>query len=192
VTDLVVIGLCGKARSGKDTAAAALSLHRGCHRIALADGIREALASLSGPSGDFYKELTPEHNFRRALQTLGTEGRDAANCPGLWVDLALAKIWYAWRLHPVQRSRFVIPDIRYRHEAAMFRSQVARWGGRFGILGLIRRDADIPESSHSSETEVSNVITNRDFYNESTVGKLILASVQFFDGLVSGRYVGLQ
>jgi hypothetical protein len=189
---LVVIGICGKARSGKDTAANSLCLYRDFHRIALADGIREALAGLGGPTGSFLKELTPEHNYRRALQTLGTESRDAANCPGLWVHLALTKIHYAHKIHPVKRDRFVIPDIRYRHESSMFRSQVARWGGRFGVLKLSRPEAEIAESSHSSETEVDNVISDLIYENDSSLDDLVISVLRFFDRLAEGRYVGLQ
>ena len=102
---LVVIGICGRARSGKDVAANALAIHRDCHRVALADGVRDALHSLSGMTGEFYKGLTPDHNYRRALQQLGTEARNKVNAPGLWVHLALAKIAYAALYFPTPRMR---------------------------------------------------------------------------------------
>lgn len=186
MSNLIVIGICGQARSGKDTAAAALSLLRGCHRIALADGVREAFAGLSGPSAEFHKELNAEHNFRRALQTLGTEARNAANAPGLWVHLALTKINYASRLHPKPRTRFVIPDIRYRLEEAMLRHQVAQWRGRFGILRLTREGETIPEAAHSSETEVGLVPCSETYHNDGTIEQLVAAACGFFDR-ISGR-----
>jgi hypothetical protein len=186
MSQLIVIGICGQARTGKDTAAAAVSLLRGCHRIALADGVREAFAGLSGPTAEFHKELNATHNFRRALQTLGTEARNAANAPGLWVHLALTKIYYASRIHPNPRHRFVIPDLRFRLEAAMLIHQVAQWRGRFAVLGLERTGEVIPEAGHSSETEVASVPRLETYQNDGTIGELIEAACRFFDRVSAG------
>jgi hypothetical protein len=190
MSDLIVIGICGRARSGKTTAANTLALYRGCHVVGLADGIREAFMGLSGPTAELHKELTEAHNFRRMLQTLGTESRNAVNAPGLWVHLVLAKIHYLSQIHPVPRLAFVIPDIRYRHEESMIRFQVARWRGRFGVLKLIRPAAGIPEADHSSERDVDNVPCHGEYRNDGTIEQLIDFSCNFFD-LVSVSSLGV-
>jgi hypothetical protein len=190
MSEIIVIGICGRARSGKTTAANALALHRGCHVVGLADGIRDAFSSLSGPTGELHKELDSVHNFRRMLQTLGTESRDAVNAPGLWVHLALAKIHYLSHIHPVPRRAFVIPDVRYRHEESMIRFQVARWHGRFGVIRLVRPSASIAEAGHSSETEVDNVPCHGEYLNDGTIDELINFSCNFFD-LVSVSSLGV-
>lgn len=186
-SDLIVIGICGKARSGKDLCSSALSLHRNCHRIALADPIRSALIDLGGPTADILKGLSPDHNYRRAMKELGTASRDAVNAPGLWVHLALAKIHYASMVFPGRWTRFVIPDIRFRHEEGMLRYQVEQWRGKFGILRLVRTGEPIAESSHASETEVDYVPCHTTYYNEGSIEDLIAAAVEFFDGMMKGH-----
>lgn len=183
---LIVVGITGRARSGKDAAATLLAAHRGCHRIALADGVRSAVADLGGPTGEFLKELTPSHNYRRALQLAGTEARDLANAPGLWVDLLLTKIAYAAYLHPVPRRRFAIPDVRYGHEESMIRHWVRRKQGVFAMLRLVRPGVDpIAESAHSSEAGVDGVPADRVIENSGSIADLQAAILESFDRAAS-------
>ena len=53
---LHVIGITGKARSGKDSAACVLGCE-GFKRIALADALREQFAGLNGPTWELTKDL---------------------------------------------------------------------------------------------------------------------------------------
>jgi hypothetical protein len=189
IPGLIVIGTCGRARAGKDTLASALALHRGCHRIALADPIRSALEEMGGPSREVLKEL---HDYRRAMQLLGTESRDAVNAPGLWTHLFLAKIHYLASVHPVPRRAFVVPDIRFRLERSMIEHQVNRWRGAFGLMKLTRDVPEIAESSHVSETEVDVVPCDWTYANAGSVDDLISAGVKFFDAVVARDPGGIR
>jgi hypothetical protein len=164
--DLIVIGITGRARAGKDLCASFLVSLRGCHRLALADGIRSALA------------------YRRAMQLLGTEARLAAGADRLWVDLALAKIYYAAALHPAPIRRFAVPDVRYSLEVEAFRTTVAAWGGRFGLLKVVRTHVGpIAESDHSSETSVDRLDYDRAAMNDSDRHNLAHLACRFFDDI---------
>jgi hypothetical protein len=182
--DLIVIGITGRARAGKDLCASFLVSLRGCHRLALADGIRSALADLGGPTGEVMKSLTPDHNYRRAMQLLGTEARLAAGADRLWVDLALAKIYYAAALHPAPIRRFAVPDVRYSLEVEAFRTTVAAWGGRFGLLKVVRTHVGpIAESDHSSETSVDRLDYDRAAMHDSDRHNLAHLACRFFDDI---------
>ncbi len=171
---LIVIGVTGRARAGKDTVAGVLGLHHGFHRVALADGVRSALNDLSGPTGEFHKELSDEHNYRKALQILGTEARLLIPSTKLWTSLALCKIAYAAFGHPVKRKRFVIPDVRYLAEVAHLKAVVSRWGGRFYLLKVERPGSPfIAESSHSSELEVDKIEPDYTLWNTGTKDRLV-------------------
>lgn len=171
--ELTVIGITGKARSGKDTAAQALVMRRGFHRIGLADAVRSAFGDLSGQTGELFKELTGDHTYRKALQVLGTEGRLATKNPRLWSQVALAKIYYAWKLHPVSRSKFVIPDVRFLIEVATLTACVSRWGGAFHLIRIERPGCEsIAESSHRSETEMAQLQPAVTIQNDASVQML--------------------
>src|SRR5689334_12961283 len=115
--ELLVIGVCGRARAGKDTVARILA-DADFLRIGLADGVKSALNDLDGATWDFRKERDAAGlTDRWAAQTLGTECREEVASLHLWVDLLLAKLRYAAKHHPVPRGRFVIPDIRFPFEA---------------------------------------------------------------------------
>lgn len=188
---LIVVGITGKARSGKDTTAGILTTFRGCHRIALADGVRSAFDELSGPTKELHKELGGEMTYRRTLQTLGTECREAANALGLWVHLLLAKIRFLSAHWPNPRNRFVIPDIRFRREVSMVRHQVQLWGGSYGTLRLTHPGGPaIAEADHVSETELDTIRADREYENAGTVEDLASAAVGFFDDVAAGRVSG--
>jgi hypothetical protein len=185
MSELVVIGIAGKARSGKDSVSGTLTSRRGFHRVALADGVRAAFNDLSGPTGEFYKDLTPEHNYRRALQTLGTEGRERAGYHNLWVGLTLTKIAYASSLHPNRRGRFVIPDVRFPFEVALLRDGVERLGGTFSLWEVFRPGHfTIAESSHASEAGLGDIEPDVTIYNESSLDDLARITLGATDELL--------
>jgi hypothetical protein len=178
--ELIVIGLTGRARAGKDTAAQALCLHRGFTRLSLGDGVRSAFNELSGPSCEFHKELTPEHNYRRALQKLGAESRFATYNSRLWCSYLLAKIHYAWKVHPVSRNRFVVPDVRFPLEVAALLAGTKRWGGKFALVEVTRpASARIAESDHPSETamEESGILPDSTLINSGDIDHLVAEAV---------------
>lgn len=171
---LLVVGICGHNRSGKDTAALGLSLN-GFRRIALADGVREAYASLDGLTWELRKE---GENAREALKLLGTECREAIGATHHWVDLLLIKIAYLNRYRPERFSRFVVPDIRFPHEPTAISRVIKSWGGHF-MLWRIERPGCVPTSSHGSETLVDSLKVDLTIRNTGTREDLVyLASRQ--------------
>lgn len=191
---LVVIGITGKARAGKDRSASALAYHRDCFRVALADGVRSAVRDMDGPGWELTKELAAVGKSARwALQTLGTEARLDANAPGLWIQLVAAKIRYLSHYHPVPRTRFVVSDVRFRAEVSMLRHFTQHMGGSFGVLRLTRPDGpalDSTEAAHVSETELETIRADREYENAGTVEELAAAAVAFFDDVAIGRVSG--
>ena len=104
----MLIGLCGYAAAGKDTAARVLIDEFFFQRVAFADPIKAALLALDplvpGPGEDQYlrlSEFCQERSWaevkeypevRRLMQILGTEvGRNLFD-PEIWVKLAESKM----------------------------------------------------------------------------------------------------
>lgn len=134
--NLFVLGVCGKARSGKDTAAALLTQNLGSlydnrvRSFSLATPIKymlEELLSYAGvetptkyTDGD-YKEMPISDldyiSAREMLQTLGTEWGKGHVCRDLWMRLLLANAKAEPCFQNGMFSVVVIPDIRFDDEA---------------------------------------------------------------------------
>jgi hypothetical protein len=161
--DLLVVALCGPARSGKDTAARSLAASHGFRRLALADGIRRAFAAVNEPTWDALKELDAAGKSARwALQVMGTEAREEVGAADHWVDHVGLTIRYFSHHHPAPIRRWVIPDLRYPREAERLADMVSFMGGRFEVWKVVRPDLrPIAEAAHSSETSVDDVRPDR-------------------------------
>ncbi len=144
-----VIGLAGKARTGKDTIARFIIASRGGYQYSFADPMRAMLhAGFGIDLNDPYwlarkEDVIPAlgKSPRQLMQTLGTEwGRD---CVGneTWITLAKAKLLS-------QGSGMVIADCRFENEAAWIRSI----GGR---IIHVKRDAEAI-NPHSSEVGIAH------------------------------------
>lgn len=177
-----LIGIYGKARSGKDTAADYLAKRHGLMKYALAEPIKQMLKA---GFGDHFHEgdrsgICPEtcKSYREMMQTLGTEwGREMMH-PELWVRMA-AKKWkwvqdgcpHETEFGTVSNARIndkplvrgmIISDVRFRSEA--------RWIQQAGgvVIELYGRGSDTPVGvpGHISEAglgpdEVDMGINNR-------------------------------
>lgn len=177
MNNLIVIGLAGRARSGKDTVAQHLVHRHGFFRIGLADGVRAAFRDLDGPTWERTKELDPEIGFslRWALQTLGTECRTkvvGARCH--WVHHALIKIAYMAIHHQEPRHRFVIPDIRFRFEERELDMRLPTMDGIFRCWMIERDGAGLAGElgNHSSETEIEKIPVSLGIGNHGTIAEL--------------------
>lgn len=123
----MIVGITGRAGSGKDTVADVLVKEQGFMRVSLADPLKRfcsevfgwSLAAdgpLHGPShlrnrpDARWGGLTPRH----ALQTLGTEWGRTMH-PDVWIA-------YALRVCSDPDARYVIPDVRFDNEAAAIRN----------------------------------------------------------------------
>ncbi|MEV7582223.1 hypothetical protein [Streptomyces erythrochromogenes] len=175
------VALMGRARSGKDTAAARLVSAHQFVRVAFADPLREAAMSLDpivGADASVYGALpirlsdlvkrygwerakTEYPEVRRTLQRLGEAVRE--HDPDYWLRLALDKIRTAdrWGL-PV-----VVTDCRYPNEAAALRSA--------GAL-LVRVDRPSLDqhrgAEHISETALAGYRPDVVLTNGGTVAEL--------------------
>lgn len=116
-----LIGLCGYARAGKDTAAANMP---GWHRFAFADALKADLEPLLSDVGC---DLTNSEHKTWARPLLVAWGATArAFRPAYWVERLFRAIDFA------KRERVVISDVRYPNEVA----EILKRGGR--VVRIIR------------------------------------------------------
>jgi len=114
-----LLGIAGRAGSGKDTFYRLIAAKHGFHRIAFADPVRMWAANdldVMQLGSLISLKKTPE--VRTALQQAGMKGRDEID-PGLWIYLALQAAWeYIEEGIPV-----AITDTRFLNEAAVIRGE---------------------------------------------------------------------
>ncbi len=152
----MLLGLCGYAGVGKDTAAQILLEEFGFQRIAFADPMKQALLALDPliPTAEDPQQTlrlsafaahTPwsalkEHaEVRRLLQVLGTEvGRNLFDTD-LWVKLAERKLESTLAV-----GHAVFTDVRFPNEARLIR----RYGG---FLVRLERPGFGPVNEHLSD-----------------------------------------
>ncbi|WP_369933913.1 adenylate kinase [Xanthomonas tesorieronis] len=150
-----IIGIAGKAGSGKDTLAGYLVANHGFVRVALADPLRRFVSDITGLSMD---ELTAGPmkeaplqwlggtSPRRLMQTVGTEwGRDMID-RDLWLKVARRRIEAA---DAAGATGVVIPDIRFENEAMLVR-------GMGGEVVVVERPDVAAVTTHSSERPLAS------------------------------------
>jgi hypothetical protein len=150
-----IIGITGKARSGKDTLADYFVKRHGFRRIAFADPIKRALCAMLRDPTLFDAErkeaqiphlgVTPCRDPitpRLLAQTLGTEwGRNIIS-PNLWVDLMMREAYLTGA------NRVVVTDVRFENEADLIRDLG-------GYIVHIERPGAATVRAHSSEAGVT-------------------------------------
>jgi hypothetical protein len=177
---LLILGICGVARSGKDTIARHLANYHGFFRIGLADGPRSTFTDLDGPTWELRKELEAAGKSQRwAVQTIGTECREDLDAEEArrahWCHEALIKIRYLSHYHPVPRRRFVFPDVRFPAEPTILGRGVERWGGHCRTWRVTRRLSGLAgeEAKHKSETSLDAIPYHALIENDRTIGDLL-------------------
>lgn len=150
---MILIGLTGRARSGKDTFCRlmreAFSGRAEIERISFADALKQQLANASGISVG-QAEIDKER-WRPVWQLWGTEIMRHYYGPNYWVDLALDTII------PNTASIWVVTDVRFKSEADAIR---ARGGYIFRIErpeSWTKKIASIFRKEHRSETELRSI-----------------------------------
>jgi hypothetical protein len=110
----MIIGICGLAGSGKDTAADYLVVRYGFEKISFATIMKEmlAVAGLPEPSNRDDKEKLVEgfpFTWRHAAQTIGTE----------WGRVCLEEdIWVKLTMNSLDADKdYVVSDVRFDNEA---------------------------------------------------------------------------
>ena len=163
-----LIGITGRARSGKDTVANFIVAAVGGYQYSFADPIRAMLAPLGVDMSDPYWQARKEEPIpalgvspRRMMQTLGTEwGRQLIN-PDLWLIMAHQRLLQ-------NGPGMVISDVRFDNEAAWIRKH----GGR--IIHVIRPDTKAVEA-HASEDGIEMQDTDARLFNSGTLEELQLS-----------------
>lgn len=152
-----VIGITGRARSGKDTVRNFIIAARGGYAYSFADPLRAMLKPLGIDMDDPYwanrkDEVIPALGAspRKLLQTLGTEWGRALINDNLWVLLAQQRLLN-------NGLGMVVADVRFENEAAWVRNV----GGL--LVHVLRPDAT-QVRAHASEAGVviqdSDVVIN--------------------------------
>ena len=170
-----LIGLAGRARTGKDTTAQFLLAQYGGYTYAFADPIRRMLkAGLGVDLNEPYWQARKEMEIpaigcspRQLLQRLGTEwGRELIH-PDLWVILAAD--------HLQRHGRgMIVTDVRMENEAAWVR----RMGG---TLIHLRRSAAAKVVEHRSENDLTVDPADFVLYNDAGLEDLQHAVSMLFD-----------
>ena len=167
----MIIGLTGRAFSGKDTVGAYLARAHNFSLLAFADPIRDALMAAFGLD---YRVFKPENKEvvidwigqspRQLMQTLGTDwGRDMVKNT-IWTDQMEQRIR---RSLQAGDSDIVITDVRFWTEAAL----IARLGGQ--VWRVARPAATTTaHTGHVSETEMESIPVHHTLTNDGTLEQL--------------------
>lgn len=175
-----IIGITGKARSGKDTLAAALT-SGGYERRGFADTLKTLTASLAGEHPDLYfSDVTKEEHCpslgmtrREALQNVGKGMRDALG-PDIWANI-LVRVW-----QQDGEPMLVVPDVRYDNEAEILREagaiiiQVCR-PNNVGLTGSA--------AAHESERGVSGHLVDIFHHNDGTIEELQMWAANLLESM---------
>lgn len=192
----MILGISGRAGSGKDAAASVLIERYGFVRVGFADEIKRTAQRFFGWDDDRLWGPSERRNepdpkwggltARRALQVLGTEvGRQLH--PDVWVRAALATIARGpthlsydedgYIVASVEAKGFVIPDVRFRNEVEAIRAA----GGT--VLRVVRPGAGLggDAGAHASENELTDSDPFFDFriVNDGTLVDFEVAVAQF-------------
>lgn len=175
----MIVGFCGRAGAGKDTAAARLISTFGFTRMAFADPIKAAVAGALGVDVSVMEDRSKRENVdpdtglsnREMMQKFGTEVGRAID-RDLWV-----KIWCGRVRRFTGLSRIVATDVRFRNES----SAIHELGG---IVVLVRNDAaESKPSHHESESFFQRLAHDLEIDNNGTVEDLN----RLIDGVVYPR-----
>lgn len=161
----LLIGLTGRAGSGKDTVAMHLRDEWAFEHIAFADPIVDMIGALLATANlepcwmterVLKEQPTPlGPSYREMAQTLGTEwGRTLR--PDLWVHVAELRL----DSPGLREESVVLSDVRFANEAAAIR----RRGGF--IVRVLRRSEDLPAvRAHASELEQLHIQADTELLN---------------------------
>jgi len=169
----MLIGITGKARSGKDSAARHLFERYAFTRVAFADPLKLAAQSAFGLTMeqtflDAYKDQRNEYwgmTHREIFQKMGVGLRDLFG-PEIWI-----KRWFLPYRLLAKTDDIVVPDVRFDDEADVIRSL----GGT--IVHLARPNLISPLSScaqaHVSEDGITTRDTDALIINNGTLDELL-------------------
>ena len=165
------IGLAGRMRVGKTTAAEYLRDHYGYTIIGFADPVRSAISALNpivDQSGLRYRAAVDTYGYdgakdqfpevRRLLQNWGMTVRDHVS-PDLWANVLRGMVEKLDADQPV-----VVPDVRFRNELQVL--------SELGFVTARLTRATAPVQEHESEGGLDDATVDYEYANNRTVGDL--------------------
>ena len=176
-----ILGICGKKRSGKDTAGEYLIQKYGYVRYAFGDPVKDVCRVMFKFTeeqlyGDKKEVLDPRWGItpREAFQKIGTDfGQHFLHkiIPDLTGEVRMRRFWTKhfelWLDEQMKTNpeiKVVITDVRFKHEVKL----IKQLGG---VVLKIERDTKVNDS-HISETEVENIGANTVIENNGTLDDL--------------------
>lgn len=169
-----LIGITGRARSGKDTLAAVFVRH-GYKQLAFANSLKATCALIAKEDrwlwfNDETKEQVSKSlgmPRRIALQKVGKALRDTLG-PDVWVNRLLTT-WVTRNKEPA-----VISDVRYENEAKAIKAL----GGI--IIRVVRPGEGLEgeAATHESEQGISDDLVDVEIYNDGTITELTSEAIK--------------
>ncbi|WP_095080317.1 deoxynucleotide monophosphate kinase [Pseudomonas sp. Irchel s3h17] len=180
----LLIGLAGRARTGKTTAANHLANVHGFQTYAFADPLREGLMNIFNLSPCDFDDDRKEQpigwlgrSARELMQSMGTEwGRNMVH-PELWLLLAEQNLEFLGQAQDTATG-FVISDLRFENEADFVRKR----GGI--VIHVLRPDAT-EVNPHASEMGIGIQDNDLVLHNEGALDDLFGQLDEFFDALTA-------
>lgn len=163
----MIIGIAGKARTGKDTVAKYLFANYSFTRIAFADPVKQAAQVIFGLTNeqtwdDAHKEVVIPYwgkSPRQMFQLVGTECVKPHFGEDIWVK-RLAMV-----ADILGTDDIVIPDVRFEAEAAWIRQNG-------GYIVHLERPGAMTVSSHVSEAGIKFEPGDHIMTNDSSIKRL--------------------
>lgn len=160
---MLIIGLAGRARTGKDTIADRLCDQHNFKRYAFADPVRAGVKAAFNLTDDSFQGIAKEITIpwigrspRELMQTFGTEYARRMIKPTIWLDVASRFI------EQHQPERLVITDIRFQNELDWVREHG-------GVIWHIRRPVAAEVAQHSSERDLPHLPHETIIHNDDTI-----------------------
>jgi len=171
----VLIGITGKAFSGKDTCASEIIrlLERDgkpAYNAKFADPLKDMICAMLGCTRQtledpVFKEsklkelgVTPRH----LMQTLGVDWARKCIRPEVWCDLFDMR----WGYRVARGERVVVSDVRFDNEAKLIRKM-----GGF-IVQVVRQSDTTESSGHESEHGIDPALVHVVLHNDTTPARL--------------------
>jgi len=174
----MIIGLCGKKRSGKDTVADFLCSEYNFKKISFAHPLKRALQEIFGWSEEYVqgdkKDIVDPYwgiSPRQAMQLLGTDFAQyilGERVP-LFLETTGRLLWVKRCLQEIEKDPFadwVISDVRFPHELEALQLRGA------SIIRITRPVVNRIIDTHESETLIQDLSVDIDILNDGSIFEL--------------------
>lgn len=169
---MYLLGITGRARAGKDTAAHYFLKHHGYTRAAFADPLKDMAAALTmEPLQNFHDDVLKEQEVpwlgltrRRIMQLIGNDAMKPHFGNDLWSRHMQARL----DSNLASATGVVISDVRFDHEAQTILDR----GGY--ILQVCRAGSGLSgaAAAHSSEAGINPNLVDFTVDNDGSIGEL--------------------